>query len=42
VAECAEELASVNSALKEELFQQPSQAGLGEALAQNEMAGVRG
>jgi len=37
VAECAEELSSVNSALKEELAQQPSQAALGDALAQNEI-----
>lgn len=36
VAECADELSSVNSALKEELGQQPSQAGLSDALAQNE------
>ena len=36
VAECADELSSVNSALKQELGQQPSQAGLSDALAQNE------
>lgn len=36
VAECAEDLSSVNSSLKEELAQQPLQAGLGDALAQNE------
>ncbi len=37
VAECADELSSVNSALKEELAQKPSQAGLVDALAQNEI-----
>jgi len=37
VADCAEELSSVNSALKDELAQKPSQAGLGDVLAQNEM-----
>ena len=37
VAECADELSSVNLALNEELALQPSQAGLGDALAQNEI-----
>lgn len=37
VIECADELTSVNAALKEELAQQPSQAGLSDALAQNEI-----
>jgi len=36
VAECAEDLSSVNSSLKEELAHQPLQAGLSDALAQNE------